>query len=263
MNTVWIYGLCESGSDTVRYVGKTKLEPAVRLAQHVSNAKSERPRCPRVAAWLRELEIMGIAPRIVVLEQSDDGSWAGQERYWIAKLASSQLLNISDGGDAGHAASHSAISKMRMREAYFENPARREHILRLNAAKRGTKKPFRARPKMVGMKRSEATRVKMSQSARKWYEDNPDAAKKKARDISAAHKKSAKIAEHIETLRILNAGSSRPGISAAAKQRLADPRNHPFFGKKHSPESIAKNRASNIATRARRLQAQVGHPTLF
>ena len=255
MNTVWIYGLCECGSDTVRYVGKTKRELSDRLAQHISNAKSDRPRCPRVAAWLGELEAVGATPQIIVLEQSDEEHWDSRERYWIAKLASPQLLNISEGGDKGHSISHSEISKMRMREAYSRNPARRQHILKLNAAKRGSRlsgdhiKNLCAARK--GLRYSEESKRKMSESALKWYANNPEAVKAKGKAISDAHKKSTKIADNIDRLRLVNVGSKR---SSEVKAKLS-------AAHKNSPKAQAQIAALNASRRI--APTQPNSPTLF
>lgn len=38
----------------------------------------------------------------------------------------------------------------------------------------------------------------------------------------------------------------RKKMSDNAKQRFSNPNNHPFFGKKHTQESIEKNRISNL-----------------
>jgi hypothetical protein len=93
-----IYGLCEPGTEFVRYVGFTKFSIEKRLEEHLIEARA-RNTCHR-HRWLRSLLRQDLKPAIVVLEQVSRYSWKTRERWWIAELRkSNRLVNSTSGGE--------------------------------------------------------------------------------------------------------------------------------------------------------------------
>lgn len=97
---VLIYGLCEPGTNLVRYVGKT-IHLKKRLKEHVYvavkfNHKSHKDN------WIRSLQPS--VPSIIVLEECTEDTWQEAERRWIARYRKdgSSNTNSLDGGQRGH-----------------------------------------------------------------------------------------------------------------------------------------------------------------
>lgn len=108
---IMIYGLIDPVSRMCRYVGKTKKAIAVRLKQHIADARRY-PNIPRFR-WINGLRQAGYTPEAIELEAADDCSWCEAEQFWIAYLRSlgSPLLNCTSGGDGIHDFRHSDESK--------------------------------------------------------------------------------------------------------------------------------------------------------
>lgn len=101
MKPVYIYALRDPDSGDIFYVGKS-LNPKTRYRSHFKSARllSNRLLCERVRA-MRE---NGATPLLTILQVSDDNSWRGVERSWIAFLRSKGVIleNISPGGDGSN-----------------------------------------------------------------------------------------------------------------------------------------------------------------
>lgn len=129
-----IYGLTETGSSDIRYVGKTTKTPEHRLARHIWHAR-ERNGISRlyVSSWIRSC---AYHVSVGVLERDpQDASKA--EREWIARLRASgaRLTNLTDGGEgmSGYRLSlehRAAISAANHRR--FSDPAARARISEAN-----------------------------------------------------------------------------------------------------------------------------------
>jgi hypothetical protein len=82
---VFIYGLADPGTMTVRYVGKSA-NPKARFSSHLSGQSY------RLRHWLRSLN--GVKPRLLILLRVEPGEDCSEaERALIALHNKGQLLN--------------------------------------------------------------------------------------------------------------------------------------------------------------------------
>ena len=96
-DTVFIYGLVDPRDKKVRYVGKSK-NPYARRDNHLSEARMKNRRGGKRLGWLRELNRVGVRPRVIILE-TVIGCWEEREKHWIASLPG--LFNSHPGGSGG------------------------------------------------------------------------------------------------------------------------------------------------------------------
>jgi len=107
-----IYLLTDPRDGGIRYVGITKRVLSTRLSAHLSAARLGEQ--THRAAWLRVLMGLGLRPRIIPLEDTDDRL---RECFWIAALreAGNDLVNTTTGGDGS--LGFSAETRARIRAA--------------------------------------------------------------------------------------------------------------------------------------------------
>lgn len=98
----YIYGLCDPGSSTIRYIGKT-VNIKSRLAQHLYKAQTTTYKMNPCAVWIDELKLNGQRPDLIVLEETTEDEWEAKEQEWIKTLTEqgNELLNVSAGGLTG------------------------------------------------------------------------------------------------------------------------------------------------------------------
>jgi hypothetical protein len=85
--TYTVYGICEQGTDEIRYVGLTKNALDMRLYQHHHENK-------KLRRWLKQLDTLGLEPSIRVLETHDNYRKAlERETALIQQYSSPRLLN--------------------------------------------------------------------------------------------------------------------------------------------------------------------------
>lgn len=98
MTTTFIYALCEPGTRTVRYIGKTD-KPKARIRQHCLERSSKRK--THLGCWLRSLRSCGKKPEMVVLREVPYDQWElAEERYIrLARGCGMRLVNETDGGN--------------------------------------------------------------------------------------------------------------------------------------------------------------------
>lgn len=98
----YIYGLCDPGSSTVRYVGKT-FNVRDRLAQHLYKKRVTVNGMNPCATWIDSLKESGQRPDLIVLEETTEEEWEAKEQEWIKTLIDQgiELLNVSAGGLSG------------------------------------------------------------------------------------------------------------------------------------------------------------------
>lgn len=96
----YIYALVDPRTDEIRYVGKSS-DPHRRFDEHVKREGYNRHK----QNWIRQLERLGLAPELVVLEECN-GDWQERERFWIAYGFSEgwPLTNIGSGGEGNDSA---------------------------------------------------------------------------------------------------------------------------------------------------------------
>jgi hypothetical protein len=92
-----IYVLRDPDTDAVRYVGKTKMRPEMRLIEHRNSPVNE-----KMAEWLQSLGHRKPAMQIIE-EVTPAYNWPPRERFWIEYFRSRgcDLLNVQPGGLLG------------------------------------------------------------------------------------------------------------------------------------------------------------------
>lgn len=97
MKTTFIYALCEPGTRTVRYIGKTNT-PSRRLRDHLSTSIKMKT---YLGNWLRLLVSKGEKPDLIILREVPYEQWEiAEERYIrMARGCGMKLVNLTDGGD--------------------------------------------------------------------------------------------------------------------------------------------------------------------
>lgn len=101
MKTTFIYALCEPGTRTIRYVGKSN-RPERRLKGHCCGSVKHKS---HLGDWLRKLKSQGKKPALVVLQEVSSSEWKTAEERYIraARMLGMDLVNGTDGGDGGEA----------------------------------------------------------------------------------------------------------------------------------------------------------------
>lgn len=163
-----IYALLCPASGDVRYVGKTAMALARRLASHIMGCSAGRDKRQAKNVWLQEILSADLIPAIKILERVEDGEcWEAAERKWIAHyrtLLGSELLNASDGGRGPKGYIPSAETRKKISDAgkarspYPRSPPSKETRAKISAALKGRQGP------MVGKKHSPESRAKMAAS---------------------------------------------------------------------------------------------------
>ena len=99
-----IYALCEPGTLTVRYVGRTSYTLSKRLAGHLSSARqlSSTRKNRDVVIWINQLLAQGQRPDIVLLTKCQDELADDTERGWMAVFVRNgyKLENYGANGEA-------------------------------------------------------------------------------------------------------------------------------------------------------------------
>lgn len=97
-NTTFIYALCEPGSRTVRYIGKSN-DPRCRLKYgHLLDSVT---RNTHLGRWLKRIARNKQAPNLLILAEVSRRSWKSEERRYIAaaRMLGMYLVNSTDGGE--------------------------------------------------------------------------------------------------------------------------------------------------------------------
>ena len=93
---VYIYGLIDPVTDTIRYVGKSN-NPARRFGYHMRTANDGTHR----GNWIENLKKRNLSPRMIILEVASDATWKTAESYWIS-VYKKNLTNLTTGGEGLH-----------------------------------------------------------------------------------------------------------------------------------------------------------------
>lgn len=117
--TAFIYALCEPGTRTIRYIGKS-VNSAMRLSQHIYDAYRKHSRT-HLGCWIRSLN--GKRPRVLLLSKTDPKSWQSDEIRIIqdARKRGENLTNASDGGE-GVTMTSEVRAKIRKSKLGARNP---------------------------------------------------------------------------------------------------------------------------------------------
>lgn len=95
MKNVFIYGLCSSDDNIIRYVGKCS-DIEYRLKMHYSQRNSSKTHKNN---WINYIIKKGCKLKMIVLEEVSEKYWQNREIYWISKFEN--LTNTSSGGKGG------------------------------------------------------------------------------------------------------------------------------------------------------------------
>ena len=84
MNRAWgrkykIYVLIDPRDKTVRYVGQTK-DPLARQKLH---ADADTNSSVALKRWKHDLQVLGLAPELEVVDSAHEGDWKAREGLWI------------------------------------------------------------------------------------------------------------------------------------------------------------------------------------
>lgn len=95
--TTFIYALCEPGTRTVRYIGKSDT-PESRLKTHVRVSAT---RNTHLGHWLTRVLRSKKVPNLVILAKVPKCSWEQEERLYIAnaRMLGMNLVNTCEGGE--------------------------------------------------------------------------------------------------------------------------------------------------------------------
>lgn len=161
MKTVFIYALCEPGTRTVRYIGKT-FNPGRRLGTHVRDSSRKKS---HLGNWLRGLLSCGAKPDMIILCEVSEDKWREEEVRQIrdARTLGARLVNANDGG-FGENPSAETRKKMSLAATGKRLPPRsREHCAKISAARTGNKHP------LFGKSPSPTTRGLISERLRDYH----------------------------------------------------------------------------------------------
>jgi hypothetical protein len=125
-----IYGLVDPRTQELRYVGKTKHTPVIRLNEHIAECYRRKKNLHRLN-WIKSLLREGLQPDIFVLEEVRKEDWQVAEKFWIAyfKMLGANLVNATIGGDGSKGYRHTAEHKKHISELgkiRFSNPVERD-----------------------------------------------------------------------------------------------------------------------------------------
>lgn len=95
--TTFIYALCEPGTRTIRYIGKSN-SPEDRFQAHLRRSVKNKS---HLGSWLRKLKADEKEPALVILKEVLVEDWADEEARYIrsAKILGFKLVNSTDGGE--------------------------------------------------------------------------------------------------------------------------------------------------------------------
>ena len=149
-----IYGLFDPTTGTLRYIGKTKYTPAVRVKGHVGNAKAGGR--THLCNWLRSLRVPPITKVLKRVPLSELNAAEVSMIRWHRQRGT-PLVNTTAGGDGGTTKPGRTLTQ--------------EQKDKIGAGNRGVKKPWlaernRKSPPFTGFKHSEETKAVMAEKAR-------------------------------------------------------------------------------------------------
>lgn len=105
--TPTIYALVDPRNGVIRYVGKAN-DPVKRLRSHVRTSDTSTHK----GAWLVALRKAGLKPLLLRLERCTERPWEEAERDWITRLRPT-LYNLDAGGKGADRMAESTKQKLR------------------------------------------------------------------------------------------------------------------------------------------------------
>lgn len=163
INTTFIYALCEPGTRTIRYIGKSN-NPQGRLRQHRSHSKSL---SSHLGHWMNEIISRGQKPNLLILKEIPENDWEDWERCYIrnARMMGFSLVNIEEGG-VGIVGSMPETTREKIRQKLLGGKRSLESRARISQAQIGRKRSPESIAKTAagntGKKRTPEQRARMS-----------------------------------------------------------------------------------------------------
>jgi GIY-YIG catalytic domain len=135
---IYIYQLTDPRDGSIRYVGKTN-NLRIRLKGH-KNLRNNYTRCN---AWKKELQALGLQPKMEVVEEvADEATWIEREQYWIdRRRAEGNILTNEAAAGASPRIGNtvSEYAKQLARERYTGRPIPPEQRAQISASLTGKK----------------------------------------------------------------------------------------------------------------------------
>lgn len=127
--TCFIYALCEPGTRTVRYIGKTK-NLMKRFREHLRNSPKKKS---HLGNWLRSLN--GDIPNLLILREVSEVESSAEEIFFIrmARMLNVSLTNTTDGGEGQCGASPSLETQAKLSVALRGRKKSPEQVAGLSA----------------------------------------------------------------------------------------------------------------------------------
>lgn len=96
----FIYGLRESGSSVIEYVGYTSQKIDQRRVNHISAARASKRRPSKVVNWVKSVLNRNGDIEAIEIERGIGPGWEERERYWIAfyRALNPNIRNVASGG---------------------------------------------------------------------------------------------------------------------------------------------------------------------
>jgi group I intron endonuclease len=112
---VYIYGLYDDTG--IRYVGQGA-DPDKRLRDHMRSKKKNHK-----TNWIQKLKSEEKAPKVCILEETDEENFEERERFWIAfgRENGWKLTNATNGGIGTRGYKHSKEARQKMADAKIGN----------------------------------------------------------------------------------------------------------------------------------------------
>lgn len=170
--TTFIYALCEPGTRTVRYIGKSN-NPALRFKQHLCQSSRTKT---HLGNWLRSVISLGETPALVVLREVPDAHREIAEKRYIrlAKGLGMRLVNSTDGGEC---CDPTPETRAKISAALTGVPKSPGHCVSLSISHRG-------------LKRTPDQKAKISSTLRRTLKSRPPSpasTEHVAKRVAAAH----------------------------------------------------------------------------
>jgi hypothetical protein len=226
-----IYGLIDPRNDQIRYIGAS-INPVKRIAigaQH-NAAKID---------WLKVLAILGLKPRIDIIEIVDETSdWVERERYWIAyyREQGEDLLNLADGGPGRPGVSTSDETRARMVIAWERRRKRGEPQFTPEGLQRLREKGYINSRKFWDNPTPEGLTAIQEANARGWEKIPPEERSRRATEQNERTWNAYTEEERAERGR----GISKGHMSRPAAERSESARAGGFSSHKKDPEAARK-----------------------
>lgn len=169
MKTSTIYALCEPGTRTVRYIGKTgDIKPIYRFNRHLKHSVTLDT---HLGHWLKGVVAAGLKPNFVLLSTVPFIEGGDEERLFIAaaRMLGLKLTNATEGGDG---ASPGNTNKLGYKESVATCEKKRKNMLgntRLLGHRHSEEAKHRQSITQVGKILSPETKNKMSLAKTEYW----------------------------------------------------------------------------------------------